>query len=86
MRGVLPVSTPLSAEDAAILQRMDARLLVDPLSAYEGYELDGDPSGINIQEVLRLRRLLKCYDMTDVGRYRAFAVSPSTAARGTGGA
>ncbi len=76
MRGVMPVSTPLSAQDAAILQRMDARLLVDPLSAYDGYELDGDPSGINIQELLRLRRMLKCYDMKDFGRYRYNMAEP----------
>jgi len=77
MRGVLPTSTPLSADDAAILQRMDARLLVDPLAAYEGYELDGDPSGINIQEVLRLRRMLKCWDMKDFGRYRYNMAEPA---------
>ena len=77
MRGVLPTSTPLSADDAAILQRMDARLLVDPLAAYEGYELDADPSGINIQEVLRLRRMLKCWDMKDFGRYRYNMAEPA---------
>jgi hypothetical protein len=78
MRGVMPVSVPLSPKDAAILQRMDARLLVDPLSAYDGYELDGDPSGIYIQEVLRLRRMLKCYDMVDFGRYRYNMAEPGS--------
>ncbi len=76
--GIFPVSIPLSAEDAAIQARMDARLTADPLSAYEGYELDGDPSGINIQEVLRFRRLLKCYDMRAFGRYRYNMFEPDS--------
>jgi uncharacterized protein len=76
MQGAFPIGTPLSAQDAAILQRLDARLLVDPLSAYDGFELDGDPSGINIQEVLRLRRMLKCWDMRDFGRYRYNMLEP----------
>lgn len=70
MRGIFPTSVPLSAEDLAIQQRLDARLSVDPLSAYEGYDMMGDPSGINIPEVLRFRRLLKCYDMEAFGKYR----------------
>lgn len=70
MRGVFPVSVPLAPSDQAALARLDARLLLDPHAAYDGYELDGDPSGINIPEVLRFRRLLKCYDMRDFGRYR----------------
>jgi predicted aldo/keto reductase-like oxidoreductase len=70
MRGIFPVSVPLSAQDQAALQRLDARLALDPFAAYDGYELEGDPSGINIPEVLRLRRLLKCYDMSAFGRYR----------------
>jgi predicted aldo/keto reductase-like oxidoreductase len=70
MRGVLPTSVPLTLEEQAILSRLDAQRTVDPLSDYEGYELVGDPSGINIPEVLRFRRMLKCYDMLEFGRYR----------------
>lgn len=70
MRGVLPVSVPLTAGEQAIISRLDARQAVDPLSAYDGYELAGDPSGINIPEVLRFRRMFKCYDMLEFGRYR----------------
>jgi predicted aldo/keto reductase-like oxidoreductase len=76
--GIFPVSIPLSATDAGILARLDARITVDPLSAYEGYELDGDPSGINIQEVLRFRRMLKCYDMRAFGRYRYNMFEPDS--------
>ncbi len=70
MNGIFPASVPLSADDLQIEQRLNARLSVDPLSAYEGYEMCDDPSGINIPEVLRFRRMLKCYDMQAFGRYR----------------
>ncbi len=68
--GIFPASTPLSQEDLAIQHKLDARLGVDPKSAYDGYELQSDPSGINIPEVLRLRRMYKCYDMLEFARYR----------------
>jgi len=70
MRGIFPTSIPLDRDDLATLHRLDARLQVDPLSAYEGYEFLGDPSGINIPEVLRFRRMLRCYDMVNFGKYR----------------
>jgi len=74
--GIFPVSTPLSVRDQAILQRLDARVLADPYAAYEGWELEDDASGINIPEVLRFRRMLKCYDMESFGRYRYNMFSP----------
>ena len=74
--GIFPVSTPLSAADQAIEQRLDGRVLVDPYAAYQGWELEDDPSGINIPEVLRFRRMLKCYDMRSFGRYRYNMFSP----------
>jgi predicted aldo/keto reductase-like oxidoreductase len=70
MQGVAPAQIPLCAEDLAIEQRMNARILEDPVSAYEGHELMPDPSGINIPEVLRFRRMWKCYGMRDFGVYR----------------
>lgn len=70
MRGIFPVSIPLAPPDQAALARLDARLALDPYAAYDGFELEDDPSGINIPEVLRFRRLLKCYDMEAFGRYR----------------
>lgn len=74
--GIFPVSVPPSAEDLAIEQRLDARLLADPYSGYEGWELEDDPSRINIPEVLRFRRMLKCYDMRSFGLYRYNMFSP----------
>ncbi len=70
MLGIFPASVPLSEQDLRIQLGLDARLCVDPMSAYEGLELTDDPSGINIPEVLRFRRLLKCYDMEAFGKYR----------------
>jgi uncharacterized protein len=76
MRGALPVSVPLSEQDLAIQRRLDAQ--VDALSSYDGFDLDDDPSGINIAEVLRFRRLLKCYDMREFGRYRYNMFQPGS--------
>jgi predicted aldo/keto reductase-like oxidoreductase len=70
MRGIFPVSTPLSPRDIAIQQALDHRITTAPECAWEGYEMQGDPSGINIPEVLRFRRMVKCYDMKDFGLYR----------------
>ena len=74
--GIFPVSLPSSVEDQAIQQRLDARVLADPYAAYEGWELEDDISGINIPEVLRFRRMLKCYDMKTFGLYRYNMFSP----------
>lgn len=70
MLGVFPTSVPLSARDQLIQSRLDARITVDPQSAYDGWELLGDPSGINIPEVLRYRRMWKCWDLEAFGHYR----------------
>ncbi len=74
--GIFPVTTPLSTADLAIEQRLNARLLCDPYAAYDGFELEDDPSGINIPEVLRFRRMLKCYDMRTFGLYRYNMFTP----------
>lgn len=70
MRGVCPASIPLTPSELRTQIALDARLAVDPVSAWEGWEYRDDPSGINIPEVLRFRRLWKCYDMKDFGVYR----------------
>ncbi len=70
MRGALPVAVPLTHMDLAIEHRLDGQLQVDPLSAYAGLEFADDPSGINIPEVLRFRRLWKCYGMHAFASWR----------------
>lgn len=69
-RGVCPVSVPLTPAELKTQLALDARIAVDPVSAWEGWELRNDPSGINIPEVLRFRRLWKCYDMEAFCFYR----------------
>ncbi len=70
MLGVMPAAVPLTAADLAIQLRLDALQARDPISAWDGYECLDDPSGINIPEVLRFRRLLRCHGMEGFGRYR----------------
>ena len=50
--------------------KLDSFAQLDKYAEYEGHELLDDPSGINIPVILRLRKLWKCYDMTDFGKYR----------------
>jgi predicted aldo/keto reductase-like oxidoreductase len=76
MLGALPVSMPMTESELAILRRLDEQ--VDALSSYDGFELADDPSGINIPEVLRFRRMLKCYDMREFGRYRYNMFQPNS--------
>ncbi|MCF6358960.1 MAG: hypothetical protein L3J54_14265, partial [Draconibacterium sp.] len=42
----------------------------DEFASYQGYDIQNDPSGINIPVVLRLRKLWKCYGMKEFGKYR----------------
>lgn len=78
MRGIFPISVPLAQSDREITARLDARRLLDPFGDYDGYELVGDPSGINIPEVLRFRRMVRCYDMEGFGRYRYNMFEPDS--------
>ncbi len=70
MRNIFPVQTPWEKRDEAIKQKLDSFINDDEYAFYDGYELADDPSGINIAEILRLRKLWKCYDMKDFGKYR----------------
>ncbi len=53
-----------------IQSKLEDFLNDDPYSYYDGFDLQKDESGINIPEILRLRKLWKCYDMSEYGRYR----------------
>lgn len=68
--GIFPAPAPLSTDDANIKQKLDEQVETVPHADFEGYELWDDPSGLNIPEILRFRRLWKCYDMIDFGLYR----------------
>jgi predicted aldo/keto reductase-like oxidoreductase len=68
MKGIFPTSW--SGREQQIKSKLDNYLLDDPYSGYSGFDLENDPSGINIPEILRLRKLWKCYDMSGFGKYR----------------
>ena len=70
MNGIFPFQIPWSKQDQIIKNKLDAYVSDDPYAAYEGFDLQNDPSGINIPAVLRLRKLWKCYDMKDYAKYR----------------
>lgn len=74
MNGIFPTAVPLNEKDREILVKMDQQLLTDPYSYYLGYDLQNDPSGLNIPEILRLRRMWKCYDLKTFAskRYNMF--------------
>jgi predicted aldo/keto reductase-like oxidoreductase len=68
MKGTFPSNW--TGQETEIKQKLDSFLQDDPYSGFDGFELANDPSGINIPEILRLRKLWKCYDMSGFGKYR----------------
>lgn len=67
---IFPTSVPLSPDDAKIKENLDSQESVDKYAGFDGYSMANDPSGINIPEILRFRKMWKCYDMLDFGKYR----------------
>jgi uncharacterized protein len=70
MKGIFPFNVPWSQTEQKIKMNLDSFALDDPYACYDGFDLQNDPSGINIPAVLRLRKLWKCYDMNVYGKYR----------------
>ncbi len=70
MNGIFPTNIPFSENDQKVKLKLDSFVLEDQYASYEGFDMQHDPSGINIPEVLRFRKLWKCYDMKDFGYYR----------------
>jgi len=68
MKGIFPLTWGETEQKTQ--KTLDDYILDDPYAWYDGYDLSMDPSGINIPEVLRLRKLWKCYNMDDYGKYR----------------
>jgi hypothetical protein len=68
MNGIFP--SVWGETEQKILRKLDSFSAGDPYAIFDGFELEGDPSGINIPEILRLRKLWKCYDMSNFGKYR----------------
>jgi predicted aldo/keto reductase-like oxidoreductase len=70
LNGIFPAHAPMSEKDQDILQKLDAEIAKVPFADFDGYTLENDPSGINIPETLRFRKLLKAFDMDTFGYYR----------------
>ncbi|MCK3686361.1 aldo/keto reductase [Maribellus sp. YY47] len=70
MKGIFPCVVPWSRQEQKIKLQLDSFVSDDPFASYDGYDLQNDPSGINIPQVLRLRKLWKCYDMKEYAKYR----------------
>ncbi len=70
MKGIFPTTSPWSQTDYETKLKLDSFLFDDPYSVYDGYDMQNDPSGINIRVVLRFRRLWKSYYMIDFTKYR----------------
>lgn len=68
MKGIFPLQWEEQEQNSKL--KLDSFLSDDPYSGFDGFELTSDPSGINIPEILRLRKLWKCYDMSSFGKYR----------------
>jgi hypothetical protein len=68
MKGIFPIRWSETEQKAET--KLDNFLADDPYSGFDGFELENDPSGVNIPEILRLRKLWKCYDMSSFGKYR----------------
>lgn len=77
IKGIFPTSIPLTIDDQEILHNLNRRELSDKYASYEGYDLQGDPSGINIPDILRLRKMWKCYDMKEFAQYRYNTLEPN---------
>jgi predicted aldo/keto reductase-like oxidoreductase len=67
---IFPARAPMAPNDARIQHLMDEQNLLDPYAGFDGYCMQNDPSGLNIPEILRFRRMWKCFDMKDFGLYR----------------
>ena len=70
LNGIFPAPAPMSPADAQIQKSLDHQRSLVPYADFDAYEMENDPSGLNIPEILRFRTLWKCYDMKDFGLYR----------------
>lgn len=70
MKGIFTPTKIWDEKDEQIKLRLDSFINDDPYGSFDGKEMVDDPSGINIPEILRLRKLWKCYNMSDFGKYR----------------
>jgi len=70
MEGIFPSSSFYQDSDLVAKQNLDAMIMDDPFTSFDGYNKTHEFNEINIAELLRLRKLWKCYDMLDFAKYR----------------
>lgn len=70
MNGIFPTQTPLGKKDSNSKQQLDAMLNDDPHTWFDAFELEDDPSDLEIPLLLHWRMLWKCYDLLDFAKYR----------------
>jgi uncharacterized protein len=76
MKNIFPTTWPMQKQERIIEQKLNKQYLLDPAQGYQGYDLQNDPSGMNIPEYLRLLRMAKCFDLYEFGKYRYNSFSP----------
>lgn len=70
MKGIFSQPEIWTEKDQQIKTKLDGFVNDDHYAHYDGFNMLEDPSEINIPEILRLRKLWKCYDMQGYGKYR----------------
>ncbi len=70
MKGIFKVENDTLDNDQSSKNVLDKMLNEDLYSDYKGYELRGNTGELNVEWLLRWRRLWKCYDMLDFAKYR----------------
>lgn len=70
MQGIFPSQIPISEKDLEAKLKLDEALNAVSYSSFDGHSMQGDPSGINIPDLLRFRKLWKGLDMKSFGQYR----------------
>ena len=70
MKGIFPTHIPFSEKDMQSKLILDEMVKDDPYAQFDAWQLDDDPSDLDLPILLHWRKLWKCYDMIDFAKYR----------------
>ncbi|MCU4162836.1 aldo/keto reductase [Carboxylicivirga caseinilyticus] len=70
MKGIFPTHVPLKESDQKIKFNLDQMINDDPYASFDAYQLEEDPSELDIPLLLHWRKLWKCYDLLAFAKYR----------------
>ncbi len=70
MKGIFDITTATPEKDQKAKQVLDDMENDDPYAKYKGVEMRDHSGKLNIEWLLRWRKLWKCYDMLDFAKYR----------------